>query len=89
MHVKTVHAFFVVHPQHDQQTAGHSQRQPENIDERKDFVLNQYPPCRFKVIAEHNHYLIDSDCAPIRCRAFNRLLINTQRGGCPAITVRF
>jgi hypothetical protein len=51
--MEAVKAQLVAHPQHNQDAAGHAQRQPENIDKREHLVPQQIPESYFEVILKH------------------------------------
>jgi len=53
MFMKPVIAHFMIDPNQDQKTAGHSHCKPGNIDERIALVSNDVPQSDFQIIVKH------------------------------------
>jgi hypothetical protein len=56
--MKPVSVIFILQPKHDYEAAGHSKSKPENINERKSFVIQKISPGCFEVILNHNFFLL-------------------------------
>jgi hypothetical protein len=53
--MEIVNAFFVLHPQKNEQAAGHSQGQPCNVDRSMDFMADDVSPGYFYVVFKHGN----------------------------------
>ena len=49
--VVIIHTPFVLNPQENQQTTGHTEGQSQDIDSRKSFVADEVPPGNFEIVA--------------------------------------